>query len=47
MRRLDDFLCGAHYLPFEKGRRLVIAQGMRICPLCTGMHVGVEWQSGV
>ena len=34
MRRLFCFWLGAHTLPVELGRRLHIASGAHVCPLC-------------
>ena len=43
LRRLFRFRLGAHSLPVEMGQRM--APVARICPLCTGVHVGDERHS--
>ena len=42
VRRLFRFRLGAHALPIEMGRRLHMARVARVCPLCSGMHLGDE-----
>ena len=42
MRRLFRFRLGAHHLPVEMGRRDGHARVARVCPLCSGGHVGDE-----
>ena len=42
VRRLFRFRLGAHHLPVEMGRRGGLARVARVCPACTGGHVGDE-----
>ena len=39
---ITKFRISAHFLPIEKGRWMSVPRNKRICPLCTGNHVGDE-----